>query len=228
MEYAFAEVDVAERNSVEPVQVVDVVATAVVNCPRTCSDLPLERVKLDAAFNVVLFVEVELADIVQPPADESTSKLWKGEDPGFIVKPVVVAVSRTVPPFATNAPEETLRSRPTANVPEGSVAVPLWNVTAPVEVAFASKNAHAPPAPLKRILYALEPLNRTDCAFVAVSRSVPLLCVNAPPALTNEPATVSIVLAGAVTVPALINRWREVVAVALKVQPPPEPLKFKS
>ena len=75
IEYAFVAVEVAERNKVEPVQVVEVVATAVVNCPNTCSDLPLLSVKLEAAFKTVLLVDVAFALIVQPPVDESMRRL---------------------------------------------------------------------------------------------------------------------------------------------------------
>ena len=56
------------RKSVEPVNTVLAPPTELVKVPRTASDLPDAKVKLDALLRVVLLVEVAFPFIVHPKA----------------------------------------------------------------------------------------------------------------------------------------------------------------
>lgn len=103
-------------------------------------EVELARVKLP---EVVAF-----AVIVQPPAAELRVRFAKGELPGLIVLPVVVAVIFIVPELWVKVAELS-KFPPTAKTPVGAVRVPAWTVKLLVVVASAVVKLHAPFVPLK-------------------------------------------------------------------------------
>ena len=143
-----------------------------------------------------------------------------------MLSPVSVELNRTVPLLWVNAPAEFIHEPPTASVPLGNTAVPDWNLTVLVLVAFVSRNVLvAEPANVR--LYASELPNRTECAVAEVNLSVPLLCVKVPPFFRYEPP-IAKVPEGAVSVPAVRIVVRELVALALVNDHEPVPLNTRS
>ena len=140
--------------------------------------------------------------------------------------PRLVEVKETVPPLAATAPPMLAQLPPTDSVADGSVVVPVWKVIVWVAVAFVSRNVHAPPAPAKVMLKALDPPSCTCWAVVPLKYNVPLLLVNEPPELMNEPPTMS-VPDGNVTEPEVIVKLRDDVANVSRKDHEPDPPKVR-
>ena len=115
---------------------------------------------------------------------------------------------------------------PRENVPVGNTSVPESTVRSPEAVAFVSVTVKVP-APSTNKLNNEEPFNVMDSAPPEYMLTVPADAVIVPPVLRSEPPIASSV-AGITTVPAVISKSFEVVALSSSIVQLPEPEKERS